>query len=390
MVLLIAAMAILLCGLKPAVLSANALVNRLVDTETRVFPVAASAVIYRGALVGIDPAGMLKPFVPGDVFVGIAYEAVTGTSTAGAVTCRVWVEGDFQYTLASAAADDVLKPVYATADDAIALTGNYDAYVGRVLAYVTTNTVIVRLKAAGEEAPNGIGAIKLEVTGLENFDATGADGATNGNVYFGSPNGAVEAKSILGTGVSPNDAEGGGVKLTFDAVAEIALASVRTINDCLPVDKGLRMDVDLVAADSGDNAALDIDIGFGTALTTNSEADVDHADMVNLAALHIDGASDNILAQSDNNVTDVAPVDTTIDNDSATDVPKHLTIIVRPTGAVEFWINNARVLSSTTFAVDPTANLAAFINMEKTADNTTAELVFRNLRITAGALPKAA
>lgn len=361
-------------------LSANAQV--VVDDTSmsiRAWLVGAGVHIYKGALVGVDPAGYLKAFVPGDMFVGVAYEEFNNSASSSVSTtkCRVIVTGDVEYTLSGAAVKDVGKPVYATADNAIALTGHPDAYVGRILYYVTTNTVLVRLKSPGEVAPNGVGSIELKLTGHETFTATGA---TAGTSYLGG----FELKSILGTGWVQNDAEGGGIKADFDAVAEVALASLRQTNDNLPVDKGITMELDFVAADKGDANALDIDIGLGTALTTNSEADIDHADMAQLAAFHIDGASDNILAQSDDATTDVAAVDTGVDNDSTTDVPKKLKIVVRPTGAVEFWIDGVRKLSTTTFALAPTANVGAFVNMEKTADNTTASIILRNLRVAGG------
>jgi hypothetical protein len=215
------------------------------------------------------------------------------------------------------------------------------------------------------------------LTGHENFTETGATAGT-------SCVGGFDLKSIWEPAGVCNDAEDGGIKGDFDAVAEVALASCRQRNDTLPVDKGVTLDVDLVVADSGDNAALDIDFGFGTALTTNSEADIDHGDMAQLAAFHLDGNSDDILAQSDDATTDVAAVDTTKNNDSSTDVPKHFKIIVRPSGAVEFWIDGVRVLPTTTFAVLSTALLAAFINMEKTSNDTTASIIFRNLRVAGG------
>ena len=103
--------------------------------------------------------------------------------------------------------------------------------------------------------------------------------------------------------------------------------------------------------------------------------------MVQLASFHLDGNSDNILAQSDNNTTDVEATDTTVDNDSTTDVPKKFKIVGRVDGTVEFWIAGARVLSTTSFALLSTALVAAFINVEKTSNDTTAVVTFRNLRV---------
>jgi hypothetical protein len=144
------------------------------------------------------------------------------------------------------------------------------------------------------------------------------------------------------------------------------------------------MELEFCAPDSGDSNTLDIDFGFGTALTTNSEADIDHADQVQLLGFHMDGASDNVLAQSDDNTTDVAAVDTTIDNDSTTDVPKKYKIVIRPTGVGELWVAGVRVLSTTVFTILSTALVGAFVNMEKTSNDTTASIIIGKLRVAAG------
>lgn len=369
----------LLWALGAFALTANREIDRQLDTSRFVYPLGAGVHAYRDGFAGLDPAGNAKAFVPGDLFAGL-FEAEVNNSAgaAAAKSAAVICEGVFALPLTGVTKADVGKPCYAIDDTSVALTGHPDAYVGRIVDLAdAANYALVRLRAFGERAPSGEGCILLELSGHETFAATGATAGT-------SPVGAFDLKSILGTGWVPNDAEDGGIKGDFDATAEVALLSARTPNDCLPIDKGLTFEVDLVVADKGDAAALDIDFGFGTALTANSEANIDHADMVQLAAFHMDGNSDNILAQSDDNTTDVAAVDTTIDNDSATDVPKRFKIVVRPSGAVEFWINNARVLTATAFAMLSTALVSAFINAEKTSDDTTASILFRNWRVGAG------
>ena len=360
-------------------LTANAVVNRFADIQTTVYGVLAGQYIYRGSLVGLTPSGYLKVFEPGDRFVGVAYEECDASSdtTDGTSTCEVYTDGDFEFTLSGAAVTDVGKPAFATADDTLALTGHPDAFVGYIVNYLSSNTVRFRLKAFGEKPPNGVGSHEFVETGGGEFETTGAASASKYIRNF-------IAKSILGLGVSQIDAEDGGIGMSFDAVAEIALGSLRMSNEIFPVDKGITFEAKLCVTDKGDDAALDIDFGLGTALTTNSEADIDHADMAQLACFHMNGNSDNILAQSDDATTDVAPVDTTIDNDSTTDVAKKFKIIVRPDGEVEFWINNARVLSSTAFAVLSTADLAPFVNMEKTSNDTTAVLKLYYLRVAGG------
>lgn len=370
-----------------AALTANRELVNLPDQTLRQFEVAASVRIFKGSFVGKNPAGYVKPFVPGDVFVGIAYEeannstgsagsTVGGATTTGLVTVQTL--GDFEMTVSGVAVSDAGRPVFATTDGDVALTGHPDACVGHILHKNGSNLAVIRLREPGVRPSNGEGCAWLSLTGSETFQPTGIVAATlNGPAGF-------EIKSALGLGVLHNDAEDGGVKLQFDAEPEIALASLRSLNDTFPVDKGITMRCRLVVSDKGNDAALDIDWGLGTALTINSEADIDHADMAQLAGFHMDGNSDNILAQSDDATTDVAVVDTTIDNDSATDVPKEFEIIVRPSGSVEFWIDKARVLSSTTFALLSTAVVAPFVNVEKTNNGTSAVLILSDLDVAGG------
>lgn len=359
------------------VLTANANVSTFVDQDIREFPVGAAVHIYRDALVGIDPAGHLKAFVPGDRFVGLAYEEIDNSAgAAAALMCRVKVQLDFQYTLTGVALTDVGKAVYATADDAIALTGHPDAFVGRIINRPSANTAVIRLRGFNEKpGDSDTGCIDLASDFGKAFVTTGADGAGDGPQYV-TP---FKHASALGLGVAPVAGEDVAL-LSFDAVAEIASATIVT-PDVFPVAQGITFEGRLHMTGIGDHAAIDVDFGIGTLLTANSIADIDHADMVNLAAFHMDGASANILAQSDDVATDVVPVDTTIDNVVTAGSFKDFKIIVRPTGAVEFWIDGVRVLSSTTFAVAASATLGGFVNIEKTSNDTLAAMKIDDLRI---------
>lgn len=369
-----------------------------VSTRTREFPVLAAATVYKGSFVGRLPTGYVRGLQVPDEFVGVAVEQANNSNGSSGDTSvnaasdfpgqatkqgliEVYTEGDFEFSVSGVAVTDAGKPVYATNSGDLALTGHPDCFVGTILHRSASGKAIVRLRRPGEMPPQGVGSVLLELSGYEAFAETGATAGT-------ATIGAFDFKTILGLGATMSDTEDGGILGTFDATAEVALASLRTRNDCLPIDKGLTFDVELCVTDKGDATALDIDWGFGTALTTNSEASIDHADMVQLAAFHMDGNSDDVLAQSDDNTTDVAAVDTTINNDSTTDVAKKYKIVVRPTGSVEFYCDSgsgfARLLSSTTFAMLSSANVAAFINMEKTSDDTTAVILFRKLRIAAG------
>ena len=76
------------------------------------YPVAASTVIYKDTFVGLNATGYLTSYVApavytgatatGTSFRGIAIEHVASQATDGLATCRVQVEGYFEYCLADA------------------------------------------------------------------------------------------------------------------------------------------------------------------------------------------------------------------------------------------------------------------------------------------------
>ena len=357
-------------------LAANVNTNRMVDQDLREFPVGVYHV-YKGGFVGLDPAGMLKPFAPGDELVGLAYEEVDNSAgTAGAKKGRAFVRGDVVCTLTSAADLDSGKPVFALDDSTtIATIGHPDAYVGRILhKHVdASNQVVVRMREPDEKWTASLGGALEYILAGETLTPTGAAGA-DADVHTAG----IIANSALGLGVLNVDGTGGGYDLQFDAVAEIAQASIRTPEVFL-ASKGATLEGTLHLTDIGDAAALDVDWGLATLVGTASvRKDFDTAE--DNALFHMDGASANILAQSDNNTTDVAPVDTTIDNVTTAGAYKSFKVIVRPSGTCEFWIDGVRRLAATAFAVRTTARLGAIINAEKTSDDTTAVVRILKMR----------
>lgn len=366
---------------RPAfLLTADRLLTMAVGQDKVNYPVKSGVHIYRHAFIGLDPAGYAQPFVPGlHEFKGIAFQEVDATSDSadGDSTIELHTLKDVVETLTGATVADVGKPVYATDDETLALSGHPLALVGIIVRWEATDTVLVRMRRPGETPPSGQGSVTLKLSGHELVEPTGA---TAGDALVG----AFEFESILGPGFVFNDEEDGGFELEFDATAEIALSSIRTPHDIFPVDKGLRMSLDVNITANGDAAAPDLDIGFGTALTTDSQASIDHAAMVQLVALHVDGNSLNLLVQSDDNSTDVAPTDSTIDYAEGT--PFHVDICVSPAGLCKIWVDgvDAGALANKTLQVLSTALLAAFINLEKTSDDTVYRLVVKNLVVTAG------
>jgi len=363
-----------------AALTADRNVTHLTSKELRQF-LCDIDIIYRGGFVGLHPVTKYaKAFEPGDIFVGIAYENVDNSGgSAGDEKVRVYVDGDFEHALSSAAIADAGKPVYATDDSTLALLGHPDAFVGYIIHrdVDTTTNVVVRLKQPGEKPPKDGSSLDYSYAG-QGFTPTGAVAATNA---FGD---GLLCKSILGLGNVAIDGSATlnpACKLQFDAVAEIALASIRTPG-VFQVDQGITMAATLHLENIGDAAALDTDWGFVHTLDTTTEANLDDATATQLATFHMDGNSANILVQSDDATTDVAAVDSTSDN-VATDAAasfKDFFLLVRKNGNVTFWIDGTQILSSTTFALLSTAVVYGIINMEKTSDDTVAELNLASCR----------
>lgn len=119
------------------------------------FPrVAASTIIYKGAMVGITTAGFARPFAAGDFFAGHALEtADNSTGTAGAIrvpTRRGVYWGDVP-VFSSATVANIGDPVWAGSDNHADLTltdpgttRTTTDLVGHVSDIDATGSVIVR------------------------------------------------------------------------------------------------------------------------------------------------------------------------------------------------------------------------------------------------------
>jgi len=123
--------------------------NRFVDHQLREYEVAASANVFKGALLSLDVSGYVKPLVAGGEFVCIAYESADNLVGAnGDKKVRVFTEGDFEHALAGATIADIVKPVYASDDETLTLTATANSFVGYVQGFLSSSTVIVRLRGA--------------------------------------------------------------------------------------------------------------------------------------------------------------------------------------------------------------------------------------------------
>lgn len=142
-------------------LTANRNVDRFVDQELRLFPVAASTKVYKGAFVGLKTSGYVRGLTAGDPVVGIAYEEVDNSAGAnGALSVRVYTQGDFSLALAGATVADLGRPVFASADDALTLAGEGNSYVGVVESVPQSGVIILRLDAGRNKVRSLVHAVE--------------------------------------------------------------------------------------------------------------------------------------------------------------------------------------------------------------------------------------
>ena len=114
---------------------------------------------------------------------------------------------------------------------------------------------------------------------------------------------------------------------------------------------------------NGDAAAVDFNIGVANA-THASDADT----ITESCFIHVDGASVNILAESDDGTTEVAATDTTVDFTAGT--PFHFLIDGRNTADIQIYVNGVHVLPNSVFKLDAaTGPMKLLAHLEKSADD---------------------
>jgi hypothetical protein len=167
---------------------------------------------------------------------------------------------------------------------------------------------------------------------------------------------------------------GGGMRFSIDATNEAQKIDALS-------HKAVALDSDWiffseVVIDAAAGSATDISIGVADG--TNA---TDFQSVSTLCTIHVDGGSQNILVQSDDGTTDVAPVDSTIDWVAAT--PFSLVIDGRDTADIKLYINGIReTATSTTLALAAAANgLKACVHIEKTATTDAATVTVANLKV---------
>lgn len=125
----------------------------------------------------------------------------------------------------------------------------------------------------------------------------------------------------------------------------------------------------------GDAAATDFNIGVANA-THASDAD----SITESCFIHLDGTSANILAESDDDTTEVAATDTTVDWAAGT--PVHFLIDGRNTSDIQIYINGVNVLPSSVFKLNAaTGPLKLLAHLEKSADDSPGTFSIDKLRV---------
>lgn len=183
----------------------------------------------------------------------------------------------------------------------------------------------------------------------------------------------------LATGLSGTEPGGATTRFSFSATAEaqkIDALSRESVN----VADGPILEARLAAFDIGDNAALDINIGLANG-THATDAD----EITESVFFHFDSPGLSILAESDDGTTEVAATDTTVD--AVDDTYFEVWIDARNPADVQLYVNGVNVLPNSTFVLSAaTGPLKALFHMEKTSDNTTADIRVEFINVRTGEL----
>lgn len=166
----------------------------------------------------------------------------------------------------------------------------------------------------------------------------------------------------------------GYVLLAFDATAEPAKADLFS-DRTIPAGDGFIAHIMAAVYDVGNHAALDINIGVASATHAT-----DFESVASFVAFQIDGNALSVNAHSDDGTTDVTLVDTTKD---VVDDTYHLFQIDASNLAdIQLYFDGVNVLPASTFTLAANATaLKGMLHIEKTSDDTVADVRVRELRV---------
>jgi hypothetical protein len=128
-------------------LSSDININRYVDQQLRTLAVKALTTIYRGALVGIDRAtGYAQPLTAATQFQGLAYERCDNSlGSNGDREVILFTQGDFEFNLSGTTRTAIGRPVFASDDNTLTLSGAFASYIGLIVDVPVTGKIIVRI-----------------------------------------------------------------------------------------------------------------------------------------------------------------------------------------------------------------------------------------------------
>lgn len=182
--------------------------------------------------------------------------------------------------------------------------------------------------------------------------------------------GEIDDEATLGLGATRGFDEI--ITLAFDAVAEVAQAAIVS-GVTFPANKGWIFEAEVAIYNIGDAAALDINVGVANA---SHASDMDAA--TESALFHFDGNDLSAKCESDDGTTEVNAQDSTVD--LVDDVYALLQIDARDNTNIKFYINGVRAVSGSTFKLNAaTGPLKALVHLEKTSDDTVADVRVREL-----------
>lgn len=250
--------------------------------------------------------------------------------------------------------------------------GNAANVMTEGLFQFTKATGIVLLP--GQDAWWSVSNSNVSYTGdyrIGTVDEEAASAATTVNVrlnhrasYVGDLTGGQVTRSIAATG---GTAEHGGLVRCYAAAnAAIEHAWVASIQG-VDVDDGFVFEGWFNVASNGDNAALDIDFGVGNAAPT-TDADA----LTEFVLFHLDGATLDLDAHSDDGTTDTPPVDT--DADVVVGTPFFAQIDGRDKSSVKLYVNGVLVTSTGITLAAATGVVKAIVGFEKTSNDTPGEI----------------
>ena len=117
--------------------------------DTQELPMIAADTIYEGAAVGDNGAGLARPLVAADPFLGFAMRTTDNElGAASAKTVMVKVRGQVQLAVTGvSSADDVSQTVYASDDATFTLTSGSNTAIGKVSRWISGTNCVVAFEA---------------------------------------------------------------------------------------------------------------------------------------------------------------------------------------------------------------------------------------------------